>query len=94
MTSTLAFSGPGGRYEVSFPTDGISLEDRALSVVAQGIAGSWNVEVDETDAQGTREISGLAGDGSGFWFVLSVGPTCQISYWGDQKLIRTDLQVS
>lgn len=94
MTSTIAFSGPGGRYEVTLPTDAISLEDSALSVVAHGIASSWNVEVDETDAQGTREISGLAGDGSGLWFVLSIGPTSQISYWGDRKLIRIDIQVS
>jgi hypothetical protein len=93
MISTYAFSGPSGRYEVTVPEGVIDLEDHPLSVFANSVESRWFVETDETNEQGSRTLSGVAGDGSGLWFVLTLGTPCFLSYWGDSGLIRTDKQV-
>lgn len=94
MQTTLTFDGPLGRYEIILTEANNSLEDHSISVVAENDKGGWVVEVDDTNANGERTLSGMTRDGTGLWFELRLGAEPQISYWGDRELVRVDKAAS
>jgi hypothetical protein len=90
MSTTLAFVGPTGRYEVVLQAENTSLEDRPIVVTLSGAESCWFVEIDDMDAAGVRSPSGMTRDGSGLWFKLSLGSVVKIRYWTDGKPVRVD----
>jgi hypothetical protein len=86
----LIFAGPRGPYDVALPEGAGSFEDLPILVTANGVAAEWFVEVDNTNGAGVRSLSGMARDGSGLWFELSLGSIPQMRYWGAGKVERVD----
>jgi hypothetical protein len=93
MQTTLTFAGPLGRYEIILTETDNSLEDHSIFVVTETGTSGWIVEVDDTNADGERTLSGMTRDGTGLWFELRLGADAQISYWGERELVRADKAV-
>lgn len=89
----LAFVGPGGPYKVILPMETSDFEDQPIDVVINGARSEWIVEVDEVDGGGARRLSGMTRDKSGLWFELVLTNPAQLRYWGNQELVRADLEV-
>lgn len=92
MSLRLNFESPTrGPYQIEFPeTEDGRLLDQALTVISRDGTSHWLIDREDANANGL-EISGMTGDGSNLWFVLRISDAPEIEYWGDRRILWTDI---
>lgn len=93
MGVVIRFSGPDGPYDLLADDSHDFVEDSSFLVNHNGRATRWHIERAETDENGLPVVSGMTADGTGLWFVLTLGLSPRIEYWGNSVLIRADQSV-
>ena len=87
----LTFSSPEGLYSIVLNEDA----QDCIQVIMCGEILFWTIDMKEEKENVIRlgGVSNIVNDEETYWYELTLGAPAMISYWGDQKVYRTDCEV-
>lgn len=89
MGASFVFCGPNGNYTITLP-DCDRYEDEILAVSCPSGEHAWRVFTEGTNADGGWVVAGMTSGTTALWFELPVTNPVEITYWGDQVIVRKD----